>query len=76
MRLHPAVATALVLVGGVLLALPVDYWLRFAADFPTGSSVPLPLVFASLLSGLLGLVFILGAVVSSFEPRSGSGGPT
>jgi hypothetical protein len=75
MRLHPAVATALVLVGGVLVALPVYEWLRLTAVCPTGSDVPSSLILGSLMSGALGLVLILLGVLSSVETRPGSGTP-
>jgi len=72
MRLHPAVATALVLVGGALLVLPLYEWFRFAAMRSVSADTPSWSVGASLLSGALGLVFIFVAVVFSLDsqPRS------
>jgi hypothetical protein len=72
MRLHPAVATALVLVGGVLLALPLYEWFRFAAVRSVSADTPSWSVGASLVSGALGLVFIFVAIVFSIESQSGS----
>jgi hypothetical protein len=74
MRLHPAVAAALVVVGGVLLALPAYEWLRFAVERPSGTEVPSSLLLVSLLSGTLGFVFIVFAVLVSVEPRPGPTG--
>ena len=71
MRLHPAVATALVLVGGVLVALPAFEWLQLALR-PVDTGIPSALFVVSLLSGTLGLVFIVVAVMFSFEARSGA----
>jgi hypothetical protein len=72
MRLHPAVATALLLVGGVLLALPVYKSLQFTTP-TTSVEEPAWRFLVSLLSMTMGLVFILIAVVFSFESRTGSG---
>jgi hypothetical protein len=74
MRLHPAVAAALVLVGGVLLALPVYEWLRLSVVRPSGAEIPSALLLVSLLSSTLGLVFIVFAVSVSVEPRPGPPG--
>lgn len=71
MRLHPAVATALVLVGGVLLALPAWELVQLAAR-PVSTGIPATLLMASLLSGALGMTFIVVAVLFSFEIRSRS----
>lgn len=70
MRLHPAVATALVLVGGALLVLPVWEWLnREVQSVVVGAP---PVRGMSLVSIVLGVAFILIGVVFSFESRSGS----
>ena len=68
MRLHPAVATALVLVGGVLLILPVWEWLRLPPVRSDGSAPP-GLSITSLMSVTLGGILIAAAVIFSAESQ-------
>ena len=49
MRLHWAVAVALVLVGGTLLAIPVYEWLHHFAARSTSSDVPSAVISPALL---------------------------
>ena len=76
MRLHPAVATALVLVGGALLYLPISAWLRVDAAHSLVSDTPSLMFGASIMSGVLGLAFISFAVIFSMGSQSDSGGST
>jgi hypothetical protein len=62
------VATALVLVGGVLVALPAFMWLCVATLSSAGASREL--LTATVPIATLGLVFIAVAVVFSFRSHS------
>jgi hypothetical protein len=80
-RLHPAVAVALLLVGGALLMLPLGSmilvplfdWLHGPRN-NSPSSPPIPWLLIGFISCPLGLAFIFVAVIFSFETRSAKGG--
>jgi hypothetical protein len=74
MRLHPAVACTMLVVGGAFLLAPILVWAYLVRNIGlySASTLPAPIVMSAMLGTLLGAALVVIAVIFAFIPRDRS----